>query len=349
MRHTTVPWAVPGQEPLSSDSGSAGVMAGVADFTTRAIAPRPLAYQAEPSAGTPKGRNGDSTARGQSGLGIAPRTPELNPPSPLTPAARPGCKLAEFLEPLDSATGSPHFVRRPGLRFERDGESLELPRYQFVGPRGGGDAMHIGIFATIHGDEPESGLGLLRFLQELVSCPDAAKGFVIHAYPVCNPTGFADATRHARSGKDLNREFWCDSNEPEVRLLETELQRHRFHGIVSLHCDDTSHGLYGFLSGWQPSAVLSASLLEPALRASEEFLPRNFDSEIDGFHAREGVLASCYDGVLRAPADATQAPFEITFETPQRAAVARQVEAFNAALLTILAEYHQLLAHAPNL
>jgi len=95
--------------------------------------------------------------------------------------------------------------------------------------------------------------------------------------------------------------------------------------------------------------VLSSNLLEPALRAAEAFLPRNLDVEIDGFLAQSGVLSSCYDGVLRAPEGVPQTPFEITFETPQRAPVERQVQAFNAALHAILKEYRLLLAHAPNL
>ena len=273
---------------------------------------------------------------------------KVNPAWDPKRAPRPRRAVADLLNLLDTAPPS-HLVCSPGLRFERDGELNEIPRYQFVGPRGGGDAIRIGVFAAIHGDEPESGLGVVRFLQGLMENPEAAQGFVIHAYPVCNPTGYEDGTRQARGGKDLNREFWRGSNEPEVRLVEEELRQHDFHGIVSLHCDDTSHGLYGFLSGRRPSAVLSASLLEPALRAAEEFLPRNLDPQIDGFHARGGVLATCYDGVLCAPEGLAQPPFEITFETPHGTPVCRQVEAFNAALLSILAEYRQLLAHAPNL
>jgi murein peptide amidase A len=257
--------------------------------------------------------------------------------------------VADLLEPLVADATTSRLVRQPGLGFERAGKSHELPRYRFVGPRGGGEVQQLGIFATIHGDEPESGLGLVRFLQGLIQEPDLAQGFVIQAFPICNPTGFEDGTRHARNGPDLNREFWRGSREPEVRLLESELLRHQFHGILSLHCDDTSHGLYGFLSGRQTSTVLSANLLEPALRAAEQYLPRNLDPEIDGFHARGGVLSSCYDGVLRAPIDQAQVPFEITFETPQRASVASQVEAFNAALRGILTEFRELQAHAPNL
>ena len=259
-------------------------------------------------------------------------------------------EVASFLEPLNRlATESHHLTRRLGLGFRHEGGWSEIPHYQFMGPRGGGDAVRIGVFATIHGDEPESGLGLIRFLEELVRRPELAAGFVIEAYPVCNPLGFEDGTRTARTGRDLNREFWRDSDQPEVRLLEGELVGTSFHGLVSLHCDDTSHGLYGFLSGRRPSEVLSASLLEPALSAAERHLPRNQDARIDGFNACAGILRTCYDGVLRAPEGMVEPPFEITFETPQLTPVNLQVEAFSTALIVMLEEYRQLMAHAPNL
>jgi len=56
-------------------------------------------------------------------------------------------------------------------------------------------------------------------------------------------------TRYARNGPDLNREFWNNTKEPEVRLLQTELLSHSFNGIISLHADDHSDGIYGFARG----------------------------------------------------------------------------------------------------
>lgn len=314
-----VPWAAPAPASLSlHDSGSARTWQHAADFTA---------------------------SLQDSGGPSDPPTQSASAPGGLFMCRR---SLAEFLAPL-AAAESAHLRHQSGLRFERGGRSYELPCYRFTGPAGGDDPLRIGLFAGVHGDEPESGLGLVRFLQSLHQRPAAAQGFVINAYPVCNPSGYEDNTREARGGKDLNREFWRDSSEPEVRLLEEEIRRHHFHGIISLHCDDTSHGLYGFLSSSQTGDVLSESLLQPALRAAEEFLPRNYDPRIDGFHARGGILSTCYEGVLRAPTGLAQPPFEITFETPQRAPLNLQVEAFNIALLTILEEYRQLLAHAPNL
>lgn len=258
------------------------------------------------------------------------------------PARRP---VERLLAPLDElALGSSGLLRKPiGVTTEKpDGF---LPRYFFLGPRGGGDYLRLGIFATIHGDEPEGALALVRFLSHLEKNPDLAKGYALYIYPICNPTGFEDRTRHSRSGKDLNREFWTQSPEPEVRALETEIWTHAFHGIVNLHSDDTSSGLYGFVNG----AVLSENLLEPALRAGEKFLPRNRQRRIDGFPARRGIIYETYDGVLRAVPGMPQPPFEITLETPQKSPLHLQVEAFHAGLTTILEEFRYLMAIAQDI
>src|SRR5690606_38361107 len=97
-----------------------------------------------------------------------------------------------------------------------------------------------------------------------------AEGYQLYFYPICNPAGFDASSRFSANGKDLNREFWRSSNEPEVKLLEREIQALALQGLVSFHADDTSEGLYGFVRG----AVLARSLLEPALRAAETILPR---------------------------------------------------------------------------
>jgi protein MpaA len=243
------------------------------------------------------------------------------------------------------AEQSPHFISKSFGEFDSAGRTYTLPRYVFLGPKSGGDTIRIGIFATIHGDEPEGALALTRFVTALGNNPEIAKGYALFIYPVCNPTGFEDNTRHSRRGKDLNREFWRESAEPEVRFLESEIWTHAFDGIITLHSDDTSDGLYAFVSG----AVLTENLTEPALREAEQFLPRNRNHVIDGFNARGGIVTDCYQGVLKATPGLVRPPFEITLETPQKAPLHRQVEAFNAALQTILVEYRYLQAIAQNI
>ncbi len=230
-------------------------------------------------------------------------------------------------------------------RLEVAGWSEELPRYVFVGPKGGAEPLRIGIFAGLHGDEPAAPFALLRFLRLLEENPEPARGYCLFLYPVCNPTGFADHTRHNRNGKDLNREFWRHSAQPEVRLLESELWSHAFHGLISLHTDDTSDGLYGYAHG----ALLTEHLLRPALSAAAHFLPCNQSDVIDGFRARDSIIRDGYEGVLRAPPGVKPRPFEVILEAPHHAPHYLQEAALAVALCTLLDEYRRLIAHAQNL
>ncbi len=254
--------------------------------------------------------------------------------------------IADLLLPLDQiAAHSPNLIVNKEAQFETGGETYTLPRYLFVGPRGGDTPIRIGIFAGIHGDEPEGVRAAVQFLKLLEAKPELASGYYLSVYPVCNPTGYEDGTRHSRSGKDLNREFWGNSNEPEVRLLQAELVSHSFNGIIALHTDDTSDGFYGIVRG----ATLTQHLIEPALQAAEKFLPRDRRAIIDGFPARDGVIRDAYDGILSAPPKVRPRPFEIILETPVQPPLFLKECAFVIALKTILDEYRKFIAYAPNL
>ena len=254
--------------------------------------------------------------------------------------------VAELLAPLEKiAATSANLVANHDAQFEVEGESYELPRYLFVGPRGGDTPIRVGIFAGIHGDEAEGIHALVQFIKLLEAKPELATGYYLSFYPVCNPTGFEDNTRHSRAGKDLNREFWRNSTEPEVRLLQAELISRSFQGIISLHTDDTSDGFYGFAHG----ATLTKNLIEPALAAAGKFLPRDGRPVIDGFPARNGIIRESYDGILNAPPKIRPRPFEIILETPSSPPEYLKELAFVTALQTILVEYNKFIAYAPNL
>jgi hypothetical protein len=254
--------------------------------------------------------------------------------------------MAQVLAPLEQLAGvSPSLIANHGARFESLGQTCELPRYMHIGPKGGGDMMRIGIFAGIHGDEPEGVHALIQFVTMLEQEPQIASGYCLFLYPICNPTGFEDRTRHSRNGKDLNREFWRDTNSPEVRLLQSELVAHCFHGIISLHTDEGSHGFYGYAHG----ATLTRELLAPALKAAEEFLPLNGDDVIDGFQARDAIIRGGYTGVLCGPPKVRPRPFEIILETPHSAPAYLKEAALVASLRSILTEYRRFIAFAPNI
>lgn len=243
-----------------------------------------------------------------------------------------------------------HFSHRP---FLRGGTSAPLPiehsgvyMQKIVSkPIDKGEGYKFAIFAGLHGDEEAGTLATHELVRWASTQPEELRDFELHIYPVCNPTGVEHRTRHSVTGLDLNREFWIGTCEPEVIYLETELRREQFHGIVQLHSDDTSHGVYGFVRG----SFLSEEILKPALLRASAFLPHNFHEIIDGFQADQGIIRQCYEGILCAPPDQHPQPLEIVFETPALAPMDRQVSATLEAVKTILAEYRQLQAYAADL
>jgi len=244
--------------------------------------------------------------------------------------------VERLLAPLDAvAESSPRFISKSLGEFENDGHTYTLPRFIYLGAKGGGDTIRIGILATLHGDEPEGALALARFVDVLESNSEIAKGYALFLYPVCNPTGFEDCTSQSRAGKDLNEEFWKNTAEPEVRYLQSEIWMHAFDGIITLRSDSSAEVLSGHAGG----TILSEHLLEPALREAEQIIP--------GDSLR--LFEAGNSGWIKSPAGLRRPPFEIALQTPRKAPLHRQVDALATALRTILIEYRYLIAIAQNI
>ena len=126
--------------------------------------------------------------------------------------------IGRFLAPLLEL---PHVQANFLGPFQIEGLPYSLPRFAFQGPNSS-DPIRIGLFAAIHGDEPAGALAVREFLTRLVTEPALAENFHLDAYPLCNPPGFEDNSRHSRRGRDLNREFWRGSTEAEVQLMDLE-------------------------------------------------------------------------------------------------------------------------------
>ena len=82
-------------------------------------------------------------------------------------------------------------------------EELELSRFVFNGPRGGGDPVRFGLFAGIHGDEPAGVIALSRLLEQLARRPEMAEGYRLLVYPACNPSGLMAGSRHSRRKSEM--------------------------------------------------------------------------------------------------------------------------------------------------
>jgi protein MpaA len=156
--------------------------------------------------------------------------------------------LRDLLLPLLQLVSESDVLRADSLGYWRSGgDPFFLPRFVFQRTQNAKPRIKVGIFSGLHGDEPGGILGLIQLIRALDAHPPVGREYQLWLYPVCNPSGYADGTRRSRGGRDLNREFWKNSAEPEVQLLEMELRGHRFNGIISLHCDDVSDGVRGFV------------------------------------------------------------------------------------------------------
>ena len=130
-----------------------------------------------------------------------------------------------------------------------------------------------------------------------------------------------------------------------MRLLERQIRALRFDGLIALHADDESPGIYAFALG----AQVTQHVVEPSLAAAEKVLPRNRDATIDNFTARNGMIHNGYPGMLCAAPEAHPRPFEIVFETPHRADLEAQIEANLVFLRHALEQYQQLQAVGQDL
>jgi hypothetical protein len=244
--------------------------------------------------------------------------------------------LRKLLLPLlFEVAASPYLIADSIGMWHMGEERFWMPRFIFQRTQRMKRRIKVGLFAGIHGDEPEAVLGLVYLVRALNARPEVGRDYQLCIYPMCNPSGLADGTRCSRSGADLNRQFWRDSAEPDVRLLEAEIRRQQFEGIISLHTDDTSDGVYGFAH----YGTGTDDLLHDALETAHHALPRCRSTLIDGFAANNAIVRECYAGVLSAPPEQKPRPWEIILETPQREPERLQRQAFVLAVAMILARY----------
>lgn len=216
-------------------------------------------------------------------------------------------------------------------------EGPSLLRYRWADPKGS-QVYRIGLFAGIHGDEQSGVIAAIQLLQQLTWYPFIAEFYELFIYPICNPSGFEHGQREGAAGKDLNRCFWQDQEEIEILLLEQDLRSKQFDGIISLHTDDTSEGIYGYVNG----STLTRHLLVPALQSASRVIPRDQRPQIDSHPASDSIICGGYQGILAAPEDQHPQPFSIVFETPHHPSIGKQVEAHLVAIKEILRLYREI-------
>ena len=147
-----------------------------------------------------------------------------------------------FLDPVyHLAKTSDHLIVSNGHDFRIGDRRFTIPKFIFLGEKGGSVPFEIGIFAGLGADHTATSQAVANLLIDLEWLPDVAENHVVFAYPVVNPRAFSDAPGTA---PNLNELFWQRSAEPEIGYLEKELRRHSFHGIITYHLDEGGGGFH---------------------------------------------------------------------------------------------------------
>jgi murein peptide amidase A len=241
-----------------------------------------------------------------------------------------------FLAPLlELAETSDSVIAGSVGEFFFRGTRFHIPRLIFMGSRGGGDTIRLGIFGALHGDDRSGPEAIGAFLQELEAKTDLAAGYHIYLYPICNLSGFARGTRRNGAGRDLTAHFWNGSNQPEAYYIEREMGVHHFHGVISLSSGDTPTPRF-FFSGGQNST------LRTMLASASMPINQSFAADME---SKTGNVP----GFLTRTDELRPVPFEINIETPRQESQAAQTVIAVNALRSILDSYRSAMAFQQNL
>lgn len=252
------------------------------------------------------------------------------PPLPAPPASIYPHKLRRLYWPfLGLAEECRDVFGRVAGSFRVGGRRYTIPKFTFLGPAEDLPQTRLGVFALLDGTEVNGSKALLRFLELLASCPALATGYDLTCYPVCNPTGYEDDTGHNRSGVRIEQTIWRGSAEPEIKILEDELETQRFDGIITLRSEPEAE----LLEGRTWSQVVKEHVLEPAL-----VLART-----GGIRSLQTTRSAGWGYSLSPPTQHPR-PFELWFSLPGRAGLEQQVESAVSALVSVLAGYRGFIS-----
>ena len=253
--------------------------------------------------------------------------------------------MHKLMAPLDRLSAkSTSLIVNYKASFETNGQTYILPRFLYLGPRGGDESTRIGLFAGLRGNEPEGTHALVRFLEILEENPASATGYCLFIYPICNPVEFESPTGESSSG-EVTPGFWKSSAQPWVRLLQSDIASHALHGGVILRSDESLSAFHGVANG----ATLTQHLIKPAMAAAGKYLPVDQRDLIDGKRSFDGAIWGGGRGQVSAPPAVRPQPFEISLCAPRSAPEYLKEFAWLGALQTILSAYREFMAFARNI
>lgn len=263
----------------------------------------------------------------------------LNDPA-LGHLALPETTAASLLSPLFEAE-SPSLVAHSEAVSIR-GEYYEIPKLLFLGERGGGTPIRVGLFAGFDAGRLETVAAVARLILQMELCPTLARDYAVFGYPVVNAPGFGPD----RVSPAVLQGRWASKQEDaDARFFRGELARAAHHIIIQLR----SSGVNTTFSATTRSDLLAQEVVAPALRSLSPIVPVAPDPVrvlADNAHARHADHAA---GRLIPNPSRQPWPFEVELYAPAAAQVEARAAALYLATLQILRGYRRFIAHGGEL
>lgn len=258
----------------------------------------------------------------------------------------PALGLLELPETTAASLLAPVFeIESPSLLAHRQAvvieeETYELPRMLYLGERGGGVPIRVGIFAGLDAGRLETVAAVARLLLQFELSPAAAREYAIFAYPLVNAPGFGpDRVSHAQ----LANRWAKNPREADAAFYRSELDRLGFNGIIQLR----SSSVNSVFTATTRSELLAREVVAPALKSLDGLVPVEKDPVRvlpSNLSARAADRAA---GRLSPGWEPW--PFEVELFAPAAARPELRATALFLATLQILRRYRRFIAHGGEL
>lgn len=239
-----------------------------------------------------------------------------------------------FLRPLfESARKSSSLIVSDGMRFEVAGCHYHVPKFMFLGERGGGVPIRVGFFAGFDALGLSLSIALAKLVADLEGRSQASKDYALFFYPVVSPRSAGPV----EFAPDLDRAFWKGSTVPEVWFLESELRKLYFHSLISLRVTPWEEGF-----ATVRSKLLGDEVVAPSLQAISHLVNLRSEPVVlrDGDHST---------GRFGPPEGAKPAPFELELHIPLTTPLDQQIDAVDIFTREILHNYRRMISHAQDI
>jgi hypothetical protein len=249
--------------------------------------------------------------------------------------------LERTLAPLFSCaeTSASLIASRHPVRLR--GRVYEIPKMLFLGPRGGGETIRLGLFSGLESGNLEIVSALTTLLLDLEAAPAGARDYALFGYPLVNLRGFDESPAPL---SDFERRFAKDSADEDVQFFKVELRRWFFNGLVTLQTDLNAAGLYAAVR----SEVIAEQVVKPALAEAAAIAPLDPHPLRVRPADRYARAADYAHGRLAPPAEFRPYPFEVKLSVPPGDETAA-IGAIGAVVTGILRNYRRFIAHGANL